>query len=100
MMWVRWSGDYVQLLVGWLALRRPHSACSASAQQDDPLVPSPSCSHPASLQPPNVPDLQVQRMWLTSRQRNATDVTIVTQLSGAPRGWSGGGSKKASWPAA
>lgn len=42
------------------------------------------------LQPPNVPVLEIQRMWLTNKQRNATDVTIVTQLSGAlgrpPRG--------------
>ena len=33
-------------------------------------------------QPPNTPVLQVQRMWLSSKQRNFTDVTIVTQLSG------------------
>lgn len=36
-----------------------------------------------ALQPPNVPVLTVQRMWLSSRQRNRTDVTLVTQLSGA-----------------
>ncbi|KAI7837110.1 hypothetical protein COHA_009058 [Chlorella ohadii] len=33
------------------------------------------------MRPPNVPVLEVQRMWLTNKQRNATDVTIVTQLS-------------------
>lgn len=33
------------------------------------------------MRAPNVPDLQVQRMWLTGKQRNATDVTLVTQLS-------------------
>jgi hypothetical protein len=29
-----------------------------------------------------VPVLEVQRMWLTGKQRNWTDVTLVTQLSG------------------
>ncbi|KAL4856061.1 LARGE xylosyl- and glucuronyltransferase 2 [Chlorella vulgaris] len=33
------------------------------------------------MRPPNVPVLTVQRMWLSSRQRNRTDVTLVTQLS-------------------
>lgn len=33
------------------------------------------------MRPPNVPVLTVQRMWLTGKQRNATDVSIVTQLS-------------------
>ena len=37
------------------------------------------------LQPPNVPVLTVQRMWLSNRQRNATDVSLVTQLSGTAR---------------
>ncbi|PSC73160.1 Glycosyltransferase LARGE2 [Micractinium conductrix] len=33
------------------------------------------------MRPPNVPVLTVQRMWLSNRQRNATDVSLVTQLS-------------------
>lgn len=45
-----------------------------------------TCFLPACcpLQPPNVPVLTVQRMWLTGKQRNGTDVSLVTQLSGAP----------------
>ncbi|KAL4446810.1 hypothetical protein ABPG77_008054 [Micractinium sp. CCAP 211/92] len=33
------------------------------------------------MRPPNVPVLTVQRMWLTGKQRNGTDVSLVTQLS-------------------
>ncbi|EFN57236.1 expressed protein, partial [Chlorella variabilis] len=33
------------------------------------------------MRPPNVPVLTVQRMWLSGRQRNYTDVSLVTQLS-------------------
>ena len=59
----------------------PPLGCPAAHLMWCPAVPSPAL--PRLPQPPNVPVLEVQRMWLSSRQRNATDVTIVTQLSGA-----------------
>ena len=61
--------------------RRAHFAVHHSSTRA--ALPSLPCL--CVVQPPNVPVLEVQRMWLTNKQRNATDVTIVTQLSGAQR---------------
>ena len=37
----------------------------------------------SSSQAPVVPELTVHRIWLSTKPRNATDVSLITQLSGA-----------------
>ena len=75
-------------------LPSPPAACIRPCAS--PPTPTPCRLPPPPLQPPNVPVLTVQRMWLSGRQRNYTDVSLVTQLSGGgllrgpPVGWDGG----------